>query len=64
MSPHAPRGGEPKRLNYDVERSGVDHINHGSALGEPDVAQDNPCLDPWDSEVIRYEFWRGEGLVW
>ena len=64
MSPHVPLGGEPKRLNYDVERSGVDHFDHGSALGEPDVVQCDPILRPMGSDVIRFEFRRGEGFAW
>jgi hypothetical protein len=50
---HDPRGGELKLLNYDVERSSIDHFNYGSALGEPDVVQGEPYLDLRDSEVIR-----------
>ena len=56
MSPHDPRGGEQKRLNYDVERSGVEHLSHGSALGEPDVVQCDPILRPMGYEVILFEF--------
>ena len=44
MSPHDPRLGEPERLNYDVERSGVVHFDHGNALDEPDVVQGDPYL--------------------
>jgi hypothetical protein len=41
--------------SHDVQRSGVDHLDHGSGLGEPDTAPGDPCSGPWASEAIRLE---------
>jgi hypothetical protein len=35
--------------NYHVERSGIDHSDHGSGLGDPDAVRGDPYVDPWVS---------------